>query len=172
MRWDDPPGSEVKIEPEFRKLHIYDGGAYDNLGSESLFDPGRGVPKYEKLSILVSDAGSPLEQGFGKGPFNPFRLKRILDISMEQARALHVRSLMTYFSENPRQGAYLMIGQHPSEILEDEMNDLRLWQSEEAVESAADYGTSLSKMCGKDFEKIAQHGYESIKAVEMCVGDL
>ncbi|RLA54508.1 MAG: patatin-like phospholipase family protein [Gammaproteobacteria bacterium] len=166
-RWSDPPGSEVVIEPEFKKLHIYDGGVYDNLGSEPLFDPGKGIPKYEDMLIMVSDAGLPLKKGFGGSRLNPFRLKRIVDIAMEQSRALRVRSLMAYLLDNPGYGAYMMIGQHPKEVLEDRRFNEDIWQSPEEVKAASEYDTNLRQMEPEDFDRIARHGYELIKAVDI-----
>ena len=165
--WNDPSDSEQIVEPEFRKLHIYDGGVYDNLGSEPLFDPGRGSPKYDDLVLFVSDAGAPLKQGFSNSKANPFRLKRILDISMEQARALRVRSLMTYLRENPGAGAYMMIGQDPREVLGD-FHHKGAWQSEAEIRSSAEYSTNLRKMKIGDFDMISRHGYELIRAADMC----
>lgn len=165
--WNDTEGSESEITPPYKSLHIYDGGVYDNLGTEPLFDPGRGTLKQENTALIVSDAGSPFQNGFSLGHLNPFRLKRILDICMEQARSLRVRSLMKYLSANKSNGAYLMIGQKPKEILNEEELKGSEWQSDEDIQAAAGYPTNLSRLTLDHFDIISRHGYELAKAVDL-----
>jgi NTE family protein len=43
--WDLPKEAEQLSAPRFEKLHLYDGGIYDNLGTEPLFDNGKQCPK-------------------------------------------------------------------------------------------------------------------------------
>jgi len=58
--------SEHVIKPQYKMLHLYDGGVYDNLGLEPLFDASTLQPKIGVPSrLIVSDAGSPLSRGFG-----------------------------------------------------------------------------------------------------------
>ncbi len=165
--WGDPEGSEVEVAPPYESLHIYDGGVYDNLGTEPLYDPGKGVTKHENITLIVSDAGSPFQNGFSLGSLNPFRLKRILDICMEQARSLRVRSLMNYIEADKSHGSYLMIGQYPRDVLNEAELDGSDWQSDEDVKCAALYPTSLSRMTITNFDRIARHGYEMAKAVDI-----
>ena len=89
--WDAPAGSEQSIDVGDR-LHLYDGGVYDNLGLEPFFDSGKGLSRQDQHAIVVSDAGKPLPQGFSKGPLNPFRLARVADIMSDQSHALRVRT--------------------------------------------------------------------------------
>lgn len=165
--WNDPDGSEQIVEPPYKKIHLYDGGVYDNLGTEPLFDIGKGLPKKKGYSILVSDAGSPFSNEFAMGPLNIFRLKRILDIAMDQARSLRVRSLMNYFLQDKTVGGYIMIGQNPSDILTSKEMDLGSWQSAKDIETASSFGTSLSKISKKDFDRISRHGYELTKTLSI-----
>lgn len=165
--WDDPEGTEISVTPPYKTIHLYDGGIYDNLGSEPLFDIGKGLPKHDGYSILVSDAGSPFSNAIKMGPLNPFRLKRIVDILMDQSRSLRVRSLMNYFLSNKNAGGYLMIGENPRKILSDEELKLGNWQSEEEIDFASRYGTNLSKIKINDFDRIARHGYELAKSIDI-----
>lgn len=164
--WNSPPGSEVSIAPPYKKLHIYDGGVYDNLGTEPFFDPGAGKPKKPNIRLLVSDAGSPMIQQFGFGPLNPLRLMRINEITMDQARSLRVRSLMNYFRSDKGLGCYLMLGQHPTEFFDTEYSEKKSWLNINETKQAASYGTSLGKMRATDFDRLEQHGYESAYAVD------
>jgi len=165
--WNDPEGSALAVNPPYKTIHIYDGGVYDNLGTEPLFDPGKGLPKQDGYSILVSDASSPFSNTFSIGPLNPFRLKRIIDITMDQARSLRVRSLMNYFSKDKNAGGYIMIGEHPSNILTKEEMKSGSWQSVEDTRLASSYTTNLSKINTNDFDRIARHGYELAKSIDI-----
>lgn len=78
--WDDPPEAAKPVEAAFRRLHLYDGGVYDNMGLEPFFDAGRQRPKHDGGFIICSDAGAPLVNGFRHGPLSVFRLKRVADI--------------------------------------------------------------------------------------------
>lgn len=165
-QWGAPQESAVETELPFKNLHVYDGGIYDNLGTEPLFDSGKGETKRKADSIIVSDAGSPLQDGFLLRAINPFRLKRLLDICMEQTRALRVRSFMNYLLQDKNNGRYLLIGQAPNEILDkNEMGNFT-WQSSEDIKRVASYPTNLKKVKAEDFDAIARHGYEMARAVE------
>jgi len=165
--WHDPDGSEITIKPNHKIIHLYDGGVYDNLGTEPLFDSGKGKPKKDGCALLVSDAGSPLSNKFSMGPLNPFRLKRILDITMDQSRALRVRSLMNYFLKGKKLGGYIMIGQNPREILSENEMKAESWQSIDETQAASSYSTNLSIINTKKFDLIARHGYELAKSIDI-----
>ena len=47
-------------------VHIYDGGIYDNLGTEEFLRVGNGElkPSYKNCVLLVSDAGAPLDDTY------------------------------------------------------------------------------------------------------------
>jgi NTE family protein len=155
-------GSEEKIEVKlpYKKLHIHDGGVYDNLGLEPFFDIATGQPKKDGCKILVSDAGSRYEEGEGG-----FSLLRILLITMEQVRALRVRCFMEYLSKDNSAGGYFMMGAQPQSIINKEVSGYT-WQSPEDVKFAAGYGTTLNKVKPGDYDKISLHGYELAKACD------
>jgi NTE family protein len=164
-QWDSPPESEKVITQRFKKIHIYDGGVYDNLGTEPLFDSGNNIPKLSDSKIIVSDAGKPLfdqKHGF---IINPLRLSRILDIALDQARALRVRSLFAYLNSIKKAGTYLMIGQAPSEVLN--INEISIranWLNVHESTKCAKYPTDLKKMSQSNLDIIVRHGYEAIMA--------
>lgn len=108
--WNSSPESACVTEIHYRRLHLYDGGVYDNLGLEPFFDAGRKVPKTGIDYIFVSDAGAPLPLGFPKFSFNPWRLMRVADIMSDQARALRVRTFMSYLDGDATKGSYAFIG--------------------------------------------------------------
>jgi NTE family protein len=147
--WEAPAESAQSTEIGYRRLHLYDGGVYDNLGLEPFFDAGKGVPKHAGEFILVADAGAPLSTGFGKWALNPWRLKRVADIMSEQARALRVRTLMHYLGQAVGRGAYVYIGvpAEPFNLV--------------AGEHPASFPTTLRKSTTAEFDAIAAHGFST-----------
>lgn len=170
--WDSTKPTEV-ITPKYETLHLYDGGVYDNLGLEPLFDIGQQIPKKntgESVDFLiVSDAGAPFSRGIIPGPFHPGRLKKIAEVAFDQARSLRVRSYVNFLQKNPDAGMYLQIGSnaimcinkyaHPTAI--SCLNDAHNWMSSEQIAAAVSYKTTLARMRENDFDLLARHGYET-----------
>lgn len=152
--WDAPQSSEQTVNVPFKKLHLYDGGVYDNLGLESLFDAGKGTSKYENDVIIVSDAGAPLERGFSLWALNPFRFKRVSDIMSDQIRSLRVRPLVEHLKTN-RRGAYLQMD-----------NALTPRSSSPDAEFTCSFKTSLRKLSSAEFDSMARHGRAVAAAVD------
>jgi NTE family protein len=169
--WDLPKDAEQIVIPPFATIHLYDGGIYDNLGTEPLFDSGTQHAKEGADFILVSDAGAPLGQT-APSWFRLFRLKRVADIMGEQTRALRVRSFVNFLVNNPAEGSYLQIGadavsrlktyrdRNPSAA---EMLLAQPWMSSREVGKATAYGTTLKHMTPADFDLLERHGYETAK---------
>lgn len=152
--WESGPESAQPVDIGFRRLHLYDGGVYDNLGLEPYFDAGHGVPKHTGMFILVSDAGAPLPTGFAHGVMNPWRLKRVADIMSEQARALRVRTFVSYLQRTPGAGGYVYIGA-PS-ALDGSVGNRQ---------HPALFPTTLRRLSFTEFDRLADHGYQVAKAV-------
>jgi NTE family protein len=146
--WDDPPDATQPVEAPFRRLHLYDGGVYDNLGLEPFFDAGRRRPKHDGVFIICSDAGAPLTSGFNKGPLNVFRLKRVADIMSDQSRSLRVRAFAQFLQETPSGGAYLYINTAISEE-----------QSCASAQFAASFPTTLRRLGHDEFDRLSAHGH-------------
>lgn len=169
--WDLPKDAEQIVNPPFATLHLYDGGIYDNLGTEPLFDPGKQCAKEGADFILVSDAGAPLGQ-IAPSWIRLFRLKRVTDIMGEQTRALRVRSFVNFLVNNPIGGSYLQIGADAVSRLKTyrsrspavaEMLLTQPWMSSRNVTEAAAYGTALTQMKPADYDLLERHGYETAK---------
>ncbi len=145
--WNAPKEAEQEITLPYPKLHLYDGGVYDNLGAEPYFDPGTQKSKIAGDCIVICDAGAPLSAGFDLGPLNPFRLERIIYIMSDQTRALRIRSFSDYLKRNPQAGALILIGTSASGA------------DDKDAEFAKNYPTGLCKLTRPDFERLAGHGY-------------
>ncbi len=144
--WDSSAEKKIVACP-YKTLHLYDGGVYDNLGLEPFFDIGAARPKYENDFLLVSDAGSPFTKGFSYTALNPMRLKRVLDITMEQCRSLRIRGILGHFSANKGSGTYVWINAQT----DPEHEAMRAF--------ASGFSTTLCKLRPKDFAQIAGYGY-------------
>lgn len=170
-------------EPEpyklpFSRLHLYDGGLYDNLGMEPMFDMGQqSLKKDETLPsaisyLLVSDGGAPLAREGIPHPLNPWRFKRIADIALDQCRALRIRAFINFLQKTPSSGAYLGIGTAAVPAINglakgrDAFAQKLLcedWLSDSDAKRAASYSTTLRQLNVSTFELLARHGYETAK---------
>lgn len=162
----------------FHHLHLYDGGVYDNLGIEPIFDVGNQKFKDDdtlpsKIGyLLVSDAGTRFARQPIPHQLNPLRFKRLADIALAQCRSLRVRAFVNFIKENPTAGAYVGIGTaaEPSirrfaegrEAVAAELLTEN-WLTPDDATRAAMYGTTLRRMLESDFDLLAQHGYETAK---------
>ena len=152
--WESGPEFAQPVNIGFHRLHLYDGGVYDNLGLEPFFDAGNGAPKHNGIFILLSDAGAPLAKGFSHGALSPWRLKRVADIMSEQGRALRVRTFVSYLQRTSDAGAYIYIGVPNAE-----------GESSESRQHPAYFATNLSRLSYGDFDRLADHGYQVSAAV-------
>lgn len=180
--WDAPEEEEHHLLP-FAQLHLYDGGLYDNLGIEPLFDVGTQLLKNAEPGqinyIVVSDAGAALRRAPLPHIFNPFRFKRIADIALDQTRALRVRAFVNFLKRHPADGAYLQLGASPVETIKrfvrgrenvaERLLDLD-WLQVSAVETAARYPTTLRRMSASDFDLLARHGWETARWNDELLG--
>lgn len=146
--WGAPKEQEARLKTAFRRLHLYDGGVYDNMGLEPFFDVGRKRSKVGDCYIICSDAGAPLSKGFDKGPLNVFRLARVADIMSDQSRALRVRAFVDSIQSQPSAGAYLSISM-PAAYDPDCPS----------AKFASSFPTTLRRVSTDEFEKILHHGH-------------
>ena len=97
--WKMVDGAFLHDRAEFKKrLVLTDGGVYDNLGLEAIWDRCK--------RVLVSDAGAPMspEENPATDPIG--QMGRVRDILVEQTRALRKRKLVEDFERKIRQGTY------------------------------------------------------------------
>ena len=85
-----------------RRVSLTDGGVYDNLGYHAI--------RHHEV-ILISDASGPLEVKAGRSISRRLhnRVKRPLDIAVEQTRALRRSSLIKELKTEEKKGAFWMI---------------------------------------------------------------
>lgn len=175
-QWD--AGEPEPYQLPFNRLHLYDGGLYDNLGIEPMFDVGRQELKSDVTLrsdvtyLLVSDGGAPLARQTIPHQLNPFRFKRIADIALDQSRALRVRAFVNFLQKNPTAGAYAGIGTAAESAIErfakgreTVASELltQTWLSAGDAKRAATYSTTLRRLTESSFDLLARHGYETVK---------
>lgn len=164
----------ISYQLPFKYLHLYDGGLYDNLGTEPLFDVGKkSLRKSAHISyLLISDGSIKSTSQALPLSLNPLRLKRIIDIIQDQCRALRVRVFINGFQENKIVGAYVGIGTEATSSIKKYKKGKEAlarnllqedWLSEDDVKKAATYPTSLCKLSESTFDLLEQHGYETAK---------
>lgn len=156
--WGEPESAAKRVAPQFKTLHLYDGGVYDNLGLEPLFDAGEGVPKSKGSIVIASDAGAPLAQGFSAIALNPWRLKRVADIMADQARSLRVRTFVQHLKRT-HAGAFIQI----DSPLFDRATDAD-------AEFSCTFPTTLRRLSEVEFDALSRHGYAVAKRVHETYG--
>lgn len=157
-KWGEPESAAKQIDAQFKTLHLYDGGVYDNLGLEPLFDAGEGIPKSKDCIVIASDAGAPLEQGFSTIALNPWRLKRMADIMADQARSLRVRTFINYLKRT-RAGAFIQI--------DSPLFDRTI---ETDAELACTFPTTLRRLSTAEFDALSRHGRAVARRVHETYG--
>jgi NTE family protein len=152
--WGKPIETEVAEECTFTKLHLYDGGVYDNLGLEPFFDSGLQKSKLDDVFIISSDAGAPLATGFNTNPYNFLRLIRIVDIMSDQTRALRIRAFTGYLTAQPSRGVFISL------------NDSGAKHKDELLAALAmTYPTDLRCPSNSYFDQLIEYGYERAQMV-------
>ncbi|MCC9642083.1 patatin-like phospholipase family protein [Rhodopirellula sp. JC740] len=183
-RWNEFRDDEWKsIPPKYKRLHLWDGGVYDNLGVEALFKPGLGLADGSDF-LIVCDASRPLAHETRRSRWRPGYLKasmRLVDVATDQVRSLRARMLIEYFKQNPGTGAYLRLGlknkrpgpQSESPLSSSDPALQRAGKSaskahwneqpsltDDEVKRVAKIETTLRRLSHHEFSLLFRHGYE------------
>ena len=154
-----------EVQPIYTKLHLYDGGVYDNLGVEPMMSKSNSFLRDEIDYLIVSDASKPL--GIEPIAFIFRMVKRtirLLDITTDQTRSLRARMLFKEFKKNSS-GLYIKIGLTVDGIFQDKDINCKKEKfvkihspNTSNMDKAKNYPTNLSKVTKEDFELISEHG--------------
>lgn len=153
-------------------VYLSDGGLYDNLGIEPLFNLEQSSLEYPETDFLiVSDAGSGLKRRRLAPVWRPLlRTIRLINVINQQVRVLRLRSLLSFLTKNPGKGVYIPIGMSFCQWREE-----RLIQGEQIPEALSEYkflssadvnsakntSTSLASLSPEQFKLLLRHGFES-----------
>lgn len=166
-----------------KKVHLWDGGVYDNHGLEGLHDFRSGwSDKFEFL--LVSDAaGRGGMEHYSPGAKSIGRL--ITGIMMNQVRSLRTRAILERIQNHDDKGVFLQTGKSVKYILNNVQRtkdngdyiDKVLKQpgfieqashgtlSPEHAVQVAKFATVIRRLSEAEFQLIHQHGFETANAI-------
>jgi NTE family protein len=152
------------VEPAFRRVHLWDGGVYDNHGLEGVHDFRSGW----RLGIdflLVSD-------GSGKAKAETYRLgagvflRIITGVMMDQIRSLRSRAVIERMTNHGDKGVYLTIGKACPAIIAAAGKSTELAHlcqtclTEAEADRAENFPTVIRRLTDAEFELLFRHGYE------------
>ncbi len=157
------------VSPAYSKVHLWDGGAYDNLGVESLHNFITGWREGVDF-LMVSDAsGRPKPETYQPGTHALLRL--ITGVMMDQIRSLRSRAIEERFINHKDAGVLLQIGKTTEDTLngagkKEEAKQLAP-QCLNAKETsrAANMETVIRKLTQDEFTRLFRHGFELADAM-------
>lgn len=154
-------------KPSSSEVHLWDGGAYENLGLESLYKVESGPIGCK--NIFVSDASGPVPQG--NRSLLMMLLKgnlpspKLFDIASDQIRSLRSRIIVDAFHHKKVAGAVFRMTNTVRDIdrkanrSREENEYLRFLDKTQAAQ-AWEYPTNLAALREQDFDLIARLGFE------------
>jgi NTE family protein len=158
---------DTSLEPTqatMPKIHLWDGGIYDNLGGEALFKPQGGLKAEYCDFFIVSDADAGLSLQKSRLVLRP--AFRLVYIAMDQVRSLRARSVVSAFEQGTAKGAYLRIGNTARYILSEcgipdtHAAAVRPALAHSQVEIAKKHRTDLRRLTPERFDLLLNHGWE------------
>lgn len=154
--WEEANGAFLYKDLEYRKkLVLTDGGVYDNMGLEAVWNDGF-------KTVFVCDAGSPWKNEPAPGANWFSQLLRVNDTMGTQARALRKRTLIGNFKEIDGEGrpikyggTYWGIG---TQIDDYQLKDA-MAKDNRTTGSLRDIRTRLNKFSPEEQGKLINWGY-------------
>lgn len=151
------------ITPPYPIVHLWDGGAYDNLGLEGLHNFTQGWREGVDF-LIVSDAS-------GKAKTETYRpgvkaLHRIITITMDQVRSLRSRAVWERFVNHKDAGVFLQVGNTCQGVLENAGRQSEIAQlgrqclDPREARRAADMETVIRRLTEEEWERLFRHGFE------------
>jgi NTE family protein len=151
--------------PAFPKVHLWDGGVYDNHGLEALHDFVDGWREGIDF-LIVSDAAGrskPEKYSVLKAP-----LRIVTGVMMDQVRSLRARAIVERLKNHrdDSRGGFLQIGNTCGYVLDAAEKDDEIptrcpdcleWGD---CESAATMGTEIRQLTPAESELLFRHGFE------------
>ncbi len=152
------------IQPAYPRVHLWDGGVYDNFGLEGLVDFDTGWRK-EIDFLVVSDASGKAKPETYR-PGVPALLRIITGIMMDQVRDLRARAILERMKNHDDPGVFLptgnsceyVLGECGREDLNPKLSPQCLSQTD--ATAAADTPTMIRRLTEREFDLLFRHGYE------------
>jgi NTE family protein len=150
--------------PPFPKVHLWDGGVYDNLGLEGLHDFLTGW-RIDVDFLIVSDAsGRARAEAYSPGARALLRI--ITGVMMDQIRSLRSRAVLERLVNHRDPGAFLQIGNTCREVLQavghggEASEKCASCLSEGEANRAAEMETTIRRLSEEEFGRLFRHGFE------------
>jgi len=173
FRWSEFRDQDWQpITPKYHRLHLWDGGVYDNLGVESLFKPGEGLREGTDF-LIVCDASRPLPKETRRPRWRRGYLKasmRLVDIATDQVRSLRTRMLIQHFKQHPGSGAYLRLGLNAQRVQAKHGRYDHSSLTDDEVRSVSQLETTLRRLKHNEFSLLFRHGFEVADATLSTYG--
>jgi len=166
-----------------QKVHLWDGGVYDNHGLEGLYDPRTGWSDKFEFLIVCDAAGRGGMEQYQAGAKALGRM--MTGIMMNQVRSLRTRSILESIQNHNQKGVFLQTGKSVNALLQNIQptpantayieNNLKLSDtieqfsrntlSDSQAQAVASFPTVIRKLTDQEFDLVAQHGFETANAV-------
>ncbi len=165
--------SKQEIQPAYPKVHLWDGGAYDNHGLEGVHDFVKGWQLGIDFMVISDAAGRSKPEVYSKGPKTIMRL--MTGIMMDQIRSLRSRAIVERFINHQDKGVFLQTGNTTERILRSAGRGRNLPSEEieaqvarispgslsaDEAQKVAEMGTVIRKLSQEEYERLFRHGYE------------
>lgn len=144
-------------------IYLSDGGLYDNLALEPLFDVEQRSlkPDLEADFLLVSDAGMSIPRKRLAPFWRPvLRTLRLIEVINHQVRSLRLRTLLPFIESNRNSACYLAIGTSAETVKAENFSNYR-FLSDQQVALAKSTPTTLDCLSEEAFDLLVRHGYET-----------
>ena len=159
----DAQGKTEPVQPAFKRVHLWDGGVYDNHGLEGLHDFESGWRQGVDFLIVSDGSGKPTVEKYRvRGVF----LRIITGVMMDQIRSLRARAVMERIKNHGDQGAILTIGNSCAAAMRaagrqaDLAGLCQTCLSAEDATRAALFPTTIRRLTDAEFELLFRHGHE------------
>jgi len=149
------------VVPDYRFIHLWDGGVYDNHGLEGVHDFIKGWHEEIEFFIVSDGAGRARPERYSLGYKALFRM--VTGIMMDQIRSLRSRAILERILNHGDQGVFLQLGNTRAEILGNAGKVDTLagnWLNKEDVKLAAEFPTTIKRLTQDEFERLFRHGFE------------
>lgn len=152
------------INPENDIYYFYDGGLFDNLGCDSLFEEFGDKLLDDIDTIVISDACAPLNTDWFFKWRVLARTKKMVDMISSHVDELRLRWIRQFLRNNQKSGTLVKIDMHSSELIEERKSHLfrkHNFMSKEQLKTVMSIKTHLNKITKEEYEATVRNGYET-----------
>jgi NTE family protein len=152
------------VKPDNDIYYFYDGGLYDNLGCDSLFEKF-GEKLIEDIdTVIISDACAPLNTDWFCKWKVWVRTKKMVDMISTHVNDLRLCWIRSYLHNNQKSGILIKIDKHANDLILSGKKDLFkniIFMPERSIKIVKSIKTNLSRVSSQEYESTVRNGYES-----------